>query len=120
MAAEVQPMDVQDVRDEERFFGGDVVWWTLLLVVSVPLILYGLSLAPQIVGFLILSVGGILAGVAFAQVTLRLPYVTSGFMISMLIVLGVAAVIAGVTFMFNLTLPVPTPPPDVMFKAPGT
>jgi hypothetical protein len=120
MAIDTRPIEVRNVREEERFFGGDIVWWTLLLIVSVPIMLYGLSLAPQILGFLILSIGGILAGVGFAQVMLRLPYVINGFVVSMLIVLVVSAVIAGVAFMYSLTLPVPTPPPDVMFKAPGT
>ena len=33
-------------------------------------------------GFLFLSVGGIAAGIAFAQSILRLPYFTDGFMLS--------------------------------------
>jgi hypothetical protein len=120
MATEVQPIEVEDVLDEQRFFGGDIVWWTLLLIVSVPIILLGLSRSPETIGFLILSVGGILAGLAFTQVMLRLPYITRGFAISMLIVFLVAAVITGATFLFSQSLPIPTPPPDVMYKAPGT
>jgi hypothetical protein len=112
------PIEVANVRDEERLFGGDIVWWLLLLVVSVPAMLFGLSQSPQIHGFVILAIGGIAAGVAFAQIALRLPYLTNGFVKSVLIVIAVSAVIAGVAFLFSLTLPVPQPPPDVMYKPP--
>src|SRR5207244_8714761 len=71
MTVEAPPIEVEKVRDEERFFGGDIVWWVLLLVVSIPVILLGLSQAPTVGGFLILGVGGVLGGVAFAQVMLR-------------------------------------------------
>jgi hypothetical protein len=106
------------VRDEERLFGGDIVWWLLLLVVSVPIMLFGLAAAPQIHGFVFLSIGGITLGVAFAQVILRLPYITNGFMRSVLIVMLVSLVIAGVAWVFSETLPVQTAPPDVMYKPP--
>jgi hypothetical protein len=118
MAAEVRPIELASVRDEERLFGGDIVWWLLLLLVSVPIILLGLAQMPQIHGFLILTVGGVAAGVSFAQIALRLPYLTNGFIKSWLIVFVVVLVIAGVAFMFSLTLPVPSAPPDVMYKPP--
>ena len=119
MAVEAkQPITIDKVRDEERFFGGDIVWWVLLLVCSVPVVLFGLGLAPDLGGFLLLIVGGVLGGVAFAQVMLRMPYFTSGFVKSMLIVLLASVVIAGVALLYNMTLPVPTAPPDVMYKPP--
>ena len=119
MAVEAkQPIIIDKVRDEERFFGGDIVWWALLLVCSVPVILYGLNLAPDLGGFLLMIVGGVLGGVAFAQVMLRMPYFTRGFATSMLIVLVASVVIAGVAFIYSTTLPVPTAPPDVMYKPP--
>ena len=119
MAVEAeQPIIIEKVRDEERFFGGDIVWWVLLLVCSVPVVLFGLGLAPDLGGFLLLIVGGVLGGVAFAQVMLRMPYFTSGFVKSMLIVLLASVVIAGVALLYNMTLPVPTAPPDVLYKPP--
>ena len=118
MAADAQPLEVQNVKDEERFFGGDIVWWALLLLVSIPLLLLSLSLVPDTLGFLLLSVGGVMAGVGFAQVMLRLPYWVNGFMKSMLIVFVASLVIAGVALLFNMTLPVPNAPPDVMYKPP--
>jgi hypothetical protein len=119
MAVEAeQPITIDKVRDEERFFGGDIVWWALLLVCSVPVVLFGLGLAPDLGGFLLMIVGGVLGGVAFAQVMLRMPYFTSGFVKSMLIVLAASIVIAGVALLYNMTLPVPTAPPDVMYKPP--
>src|ERR687886_760310 len=39
MAVETRPGEVERVRDEERLFGGDLVWWLLLLLVSVPILL---------------------------------------------------------------------------------
>ena len=118
MALEARPIDVERVRDEERFFGGDIVWWSLLLLVSIPLVLWGLSLSPDTSGFLLLSVGGVLAGVGFAQVMLRMPYLTNGFVRSMLIVLLAAAVIGIVALLYSMTLSVPDAPPDVLYKPP--
>jgi hypothetical protein len=118
MAVENPPIVISRVRDEERLFGGDIVWWLLLLVVSVPIMLFGLAAAPQIHGFVFLAIGGIAAGLAFAQVILRLPYFTNGFVRSVIIMILVSAMIAGVAFVFSMTLPVPTAPPDVMYKPP--
>src|SRR3979409_2200667 len=112
MAVDSRPIVVARVRDEGRLFGGDIVWWLLLLVISVPIMLFGLAAAPQIHGFVFLAIGGIAAGLAFAPVILRLPYFTNGFMRSVMIVILVSAVIAGVAFVYSLTLPVPTAPPD--------
>lgn len=119
MALETQaPIEVENVKDEERFFGGDIVWWVLLLLISVPILFWGLAEVPSTGGFLLLSLGGILAGIAFAQVMLRLPYFTNGFARSVAIALIVGLVIAGVALLYNTTLNVPTAPQDVMFKPP--
>src|SRR5216684_6152287 len=111
MAVEARPIEVDNVLDEERFFGGDIVWWILLLIVSLPVMLYGLSQAPGVGGFLLLIVGGIAAGVSFAQIILRLPYLTRGFAVSVLIVLVLSAFIAIVAQVYGMTLPVGTAPP---------
>src|SRR3981081_2078069 len=95
MAIDTPPIVIERVRDEERLFGGDIVWWLLLLVIRVPIMLFGLAAAPQIHGFVFLAIGGIAAGLAFAQVILRLPYFTNGFMRSVMIVHLVSAVSAG-------------------------
>ena len=118
MAVGTRPIVIARVRDEERLFGGDIVWWLLLLVVSVPIMLFGLAAAPQIHGFIFLAIGGIALGLAFAQVILRLPYITNGFMRSVLIVMLASLVIAGVAWAYSETLPVQTAPPDVMYKPP--
>jgi hypothetical protein len=113
-----RPIEIEDVREEERFFGGDIVWWVLLLLVSIPIILFGLAQIPTTLGFLVLSVGGIAGGVGFAEIMFRLPYFTNGFVKSVLIVLVVSIVIGGIALLYNMTLPVPDAPPDVMFKPP--
>jgi hypothetical protein len=118
MAAEAQPIVVENVRAEERLLGGDVVWWAFLLVISVPIMLFGLSQAPQISGFLILSVGGVAAGTAFAQVMLRLQYLTGRFLLSMFMVVVAAVVIGGIAQLYSMSLPVPQASPDVMYKPP--
>ena len=118
MVVDTRPIVIARVRDEERLFGGDIVWWLLLLVVSVPIMLFGLAAAPQIHGFVFLSIGGITLGLAFAQVILRLPYITNGFMRSVLIVMLASSVIAGVAWVFSETLPVASAPQDVMYKPP--
>jgi hypothetical protein len=113
-----RPIEVENVREEERFFGGDIVWWCLLLLVSVPVLFGGLSLIPGTGGFLLLALGGIMAGVGFAQVMLRLPYLTNGFVKSVLIVLVAAIVFCGIWLAFNTTLAVPQAPLDTTFKPP--
>jgi len=119
MAVEAQPpIEVESVRDEERFFGGDIVWWCLLLLVSIPVVLFGLSRIPDTFGFLVLSVGGIMGGLGFAQVILRLPYFGNGFVKSMLIALLVIVVLSGIALLFSWSLPVPDAQQDVMFKPP--
>jgi hypothetical protein len=109
---------VENVRDEEHFFGGDIVWWALLLLFSGPVLLWGLSLIPDTIGFLVLSVGGILAGIAFAQIMFRLPYFTNSFVRSLLIVLVLAVVLCGIALIYNTTLPVPDVRLDTSFKPP--
>jgi len=118
VAVDAQTSEVGRGRDEERFFGGDIGWWALLLLVSIPLMLWGLSRTPGTSGCLLLSLGGVLAGVGFAQVMLRLPYFTNGFVKSLLIVLVASVVIAGVALLYSMTLSVPDAPPDVLYKPP--
>ena len=118
MAIERAPIEIETVRDEERFFGGDIVWWCLLLLVSIPVLLWGLAGIPDTGGFLLLALGGIMMGVAFTQVMMRLPYLTNGFMRSVLIVLVAAVILSGIALLYNFTLAVPDAPPDVMYKPP--
>jgi hypothetical protein len=103
MAVEAAPIEVANVRAEERLLGGDVVWWAFLLVVSVPILL---------------CVGGIAAGTAFAQVMLRLQYFTGRFLLSIFMVFLAALVIGGIGQLYSMTLPVPQASPDVMYKPP--
>ena len=119
MAVDTQtPIEVESVRDEERFFGGDIVWWALLLLVSIPVLLWGISSMPDTGGFLLLAIGGVMAGVGFAQIMFRLPYFTNGFGKSVLIVIVAAIVLCGIALLFNMTVPVPTAPLDTTFKPP--
>src|SRR5579859_1121693 len=118
MAVEAPPIEVASVRDEERLLGGDIVWWAFLLIVSVPIMLWGLAQAPQIHGFLILSVGGIASGNTFAQVMLRLQFLTGRFLLSIFMVCVAAVVIGGIGQLYSQTLPVTTAPLDVMYKPP--
>ena len=115
MAAE---LDVERVSDEERLLGGELVWWIVLLIISLPVLLYGLSQAPNTGGMLLICLGGILFGVSFAEVIVRLPYLTHRLIASFIILIVVAAICAGIAFLYGTTLQVPTPPPDVMYKAP--
>ncbi|MDQ6674332.1 MAG: hypothetical protein M3069_26975 [Chloroflexota bacterium] len=116
MAVQAQPIEVKSVREEQRLLGGDIVWWAFLLAVSVPVLLFGLSQAPQIHGFLILAVGGVAAGIAFAQIALRLPFFTHRFLLSMLLAVVALAIIGGLAQLYTTTLPVQKAPLDVMYK----
>ncbi len=118
VGSEPQPIEVDSVRDEERFFGGDIVWWCLLLLVSIPVLLGALALIPSTGGFLLLSLGGIMAGVGFTEIVMRLPYFGNGFARSVLIVIVAAVILCGIWLLYNNTLDVPTAPLDVTFKPP--
>ncbi|MBV9547981.1 MAG: hypothetical protein JOY61_26705 [Chloroflexi bacterium] len=115
MAAE---LDAERVQDEERLLGGELVWWVVLLIISLPVLLYGLSQAPSTGGMLLLCVGGILFGVSFAQVILRLPYLPHRLIASFVILIVIAAIFMGIAFVYSNTLQVPESPPDTMYKAP--
>jgi hypothetical protein len=115
---EPQPIEVESVRDEERFFGGDIVWWCLLLLVSGPVLLGSVALMPSTGGFLLLALGGVMAGVGFTEVVMRLPYFGNGFAKSLLIVIVAAIILCGIWLAYNSTLDVPQPPLDTSFKPP--
>jgi hypothetical protein len=83
-----------------------------------PVMLYGLSLAPSVMGFLIMALGGILGGVSFTLIMVRLPYLTHRLIGSFVILIVVAAVFMGVAFIWSTTLPVPQASQDTMFKPP--
>src|SRR5258708_38539785 len=119
MAMEAPPIEVANVRAEERLLGGDVVWWAFLLVVSVPILLFGLAQSPQLHGFLILCVGGIAAGTAFAQAMLRLQYFTGRFLLSICLVCLAALEIGGLGQLHSITLTVPQASPDMMYTPPA-
>jgi hypothetical protein len=116
--ADRAPIEVDNVRDEERFFGGDIVWWCLLLLFSIPVLLWAISAIPDTGGFLLLAIGGVMAGIGFAQVMMRLPYFTNGFLRSVLIAVVVLAAIGLIWLLFSFTLPETSAPLDVMFKPP--
>ncbi len=118
MAVESRPIEVEKVEDEERLFGGDIVWWALLLLLSIPVLLWALSNIPSTGGFLLLSLGGVMAGIGFAQVMLRLPYITGGFVRSLIIVFIAALVIGGIALLYSMSLQVQDAVPDVMYKPP--
>ncbi len=115
---DAQPIEVESVRDEERFFGGDIVWWCLLLLVSIPVLLGAVALMPSTGGFLLLSLGGITAGVGFTEVVMRLPYFGNGFAKSVLIVIVAALILCGIWLLYNANLDVPQAPLDTTFKPP--
>jgi|SRR5579884_3892221 len=111
-------INVERVQDEERLFGGDIVLWVLLFILSLPVLLFGISLSPDTLGFLIMIVGGLVAGISFTQIMMRMPFFTHRFIGSVIILIVVAAIFMGIGFVYSQTLPVPTAPQDVTFEAP--
>ena len=90
----------------------------MLLLVSIPVLLGAVALIPSTGGFLLLALGGIMAGVGFTQVVMRLPYFGNGFARSVLIVIVAAIILCGIWLAYNSTLEVPQAPLDVTFKPP--
>jgi len=115
MAISVNPQTTARAEQVEvdRTLGGNLFLWLGGLVVGLGLFLAGVSMAPNTGGFLLMAASGILAGLSYTELMLRMPTVTHRFALSLLLTLIVAAVIVGGALAFANSLPVPTQNPDV-------
>lgn len=97
----------------DRTLGGNVFLWLGGLVVGLGLFLAAVSMAPQTSGFLLMAASGVLAGLSYTELMLRMPTVTHRFTLSVLLTLIVLAVIVGGALVFANSLPVRPQNPDV-------
>src|SRR5919199_3412874 len=97
----------------DRTLGGNLFVWLGGLALGLGLFLVGLSLAPQMGGFLLMAASGVLAGLSYTEVMLRMPTVTHRFTLSLLLTLIVLAVIVAGALAFANSLPTPAQNPDV-------
>jgi hypothetical protein len=117
MALDVRAHAAADPRAEEaevdRTLGGNMFVWLAGLVLGLGLFLLGVSQAPQTGGFLLMIASGLLAGVSYAELMLRMPAVTHRFTLSVVLTLVVLAVVVVGALLFSQSLPTPTPNPDI-------
>jgi hypothetical protein len=121
MAINVHPQTSARAEQAEvdRTLGGNVFMWLAGLVVGLGLFLAGVSMAPSTGGFLLMAASGVLAGLSYTELMLRMPTVTHRFALSMLLTLVVLAVIAIGALVFANSLPVPPQNPDVNLLPPS-
>ena len=77
------------------------------------LFLAGVSMAPRTGGFLLMAASGVLAGLSYTELMLRMPTVTHRFTLSLLLTLIVLAVVVTGALLFAHSLPTPAHNPDM-------
>src|SRR5919199_1556397 len=97
----------------DRTLGGNLFVWLGGLVLGLGLFLLGVSMAPQTGGFLLMAASGVLAGLSYTEVMLRMPTMTHRFTLSLLLTLVVLAVVVSGALVYANSLPVRAQNPDV-------
>jgi hypothetical protein len=100
---------IDDVR-----LGGNLPLWMGVLVVGLSLLAIGVYNAPATHGFLITIVGGLLLGVAYAEIITRLPTLTHRWLTSFVVLVIATAIIVGIIVMNASAAPVPPQNPDAL------
>jgi len=99
---------------EDAPFGGSLPLWIGLLVLGLGLLAVGLDGAPDVAGFLIMIVGGLILGVSYAEIVSRLPLTTHRYGLSVLLAVAVLAIVFVVLTLNANTLPVLPANPDAL------
>jgi hypothetical protein len=120
MAINVHPHATPHAEEVEvdRTLGGNLAVWLGGLVLGLALFLLGVSLAPSTGGFLLMAASGVLAGLSYTEVMLRMPTVTHRFALSLLLTLVVLAVVVSGALIFANSLATPPQNPDVNLLPP--
>ena len=84
-----------------------------VLAIGLGLFLIAVNMAPQTTGFLVMAASGVLAGLSYTEVMLRMPSMTHRFTLSLLLTLVVLAVIIVGALAYANSLPTPPQNPDV-------
>jgi hypothetical protein len=115
MAINVHPQTSVRAEEDEvnRTLGGNVFLWLGGLVVGLGLFLASVSMAPQTGGFVLMAASGVIAGLSYTELMLRMPSVTHRFTLSLLLTLIVLGVIVAGAVVFANSLPTPPQNPDV-------
>jgi hypothetical protein len=113
MAVDVRSQARAEEAEVDRTLGGNVFVWLGGLALGLGLFLVSVSMAPGTGGFLLMAASGVLAGLSYAEVMLRMPTMTHRFTLSLLLTLVVLAVIVAGALAFANALPTPAQNPDV-------
>jgi hypothetical protein len=118
MAVDVRSRARAEEAEVDRTLGGNVFVWLAGLALGLGLFLVGVSMAPQTGGFLLMAASGVLAGLSYAEVMLRMPTMTHRFTVSLLLTVIVLAVIVAGALAFAHSLATPPQNPDVKLLPP--
>jgi len=94
--------------------GGSLPLWIALIVLGLGLLAVGLDGAPDMAGFGIMIVGGLILGVSYAEIISRLPLATHRYRLSIVLAVAVLAIVVGVLMLNASTLPVLPANPDAL------
>jgi hypothetical protein len=113
MAVDIHSQAPAEEAEVDRTLGGNLFVWLGGLALGLGLFLVAVSMAPQTGGFVLMAVSGVLAGLSYTELMLRMPTVTHRFTLSLLLTLIVLAVIVAGALVFANSLPTPAQNPDV-------
>ena len=106
-------MTTSQVRQrEDAPFGGSLPLWIALTILGLGLLAVGLDGAPDMAGFLVMIVGGLILGVSYAEIISRLPMATHRYRVSIVLAVVVMAIVVAVLMLNASTLPVLPANPD--------
>jgi uncharacterized membrane protein len=79
MAVDIHTQTQQERAEVDRTLGGNLFVWFGGLALGLGLFLLAVGLAPGIGGFALMALSGVLAGLSYAELMLRMPSVTHRF-----------------------------------------
>jgi hypothetical protein len=75
-STETGPRLIERAAIDDDRLGAPLPLWFAFALLGAALLGWGLRLAPSLQGWLLVITGGVLAGMAYAQIVLRLPMLT--------------------------------------------
>jgi hypothetical protein len=114
-SAETGPRLIELAAIDDDRLGAPLPLWFAFALLGVGLLGWGLRLAPSLQGWLLVIPGGVLAGLAYAQIVLRLPTLTRSGVGSVFALVVCSAALLGVLTMAGVE-PAPQPIPDVLIS----
>ena len=107
----------EDLLDDVRL-GGSLPFWVVVGLIGMVLVGWGVIEAPATTGFLLLIAGGLLLGISYGQLLLRMPSLTGRASIGALFALFMTLLLVGVVAFAAARAPTPEPDPSALLAPP--